>query len=306
LTKSGRNYLDSIAHVYAFANEDGVAVVSPVTAFRANFLRRKAKTQRWRAESEKGRHVRPIENPAHIDLLLGAAISEGLPVLVAVLLGLDAGPRKGEAFGLRWADFRWGESENDLGRALWIARSASGGGPIGPTKSGREREVALSRRLRAGLEALHAKRTRKRDGYPPEQQTLVLEGIDYGWLQDHCWPRLIEAAGLTGITFKDLRDTFASHLLTAGVQLGYISKQLGHADVSVTAQHYARWAGGSEYRDPMRREPGEVPADFLARLPGAERGDSPEGFQHLFQHFGAKSAQTLVGRTGLEPVTSAV
>ena len=46
-------------------------------------------------------------------------------------------------------------------------------------------------------------------------------------------------------TPKDLRDTFASQLLTAGVQLGYVSGQLGHADVSVTTRHYARWAGGN-------------------------------------------------------------
>jgi len=29
---------------------------------------------------------------------------------------------------------------------------------------------------------------------------------------------------------------------------------------------YARWCGGSEYHDPMRLEPREVPADLLARL----------------------------------------
>ena len=51
---------------------------------------------------------------------------------------------------------------------------------------------------------------------------------------------------------KDLRDSFASHLLTAGVQLGYISRQLGHADVGVTARHYARWCGDDGYREPLR------------------------------------------------------
>jgi hypothetical protein len=66
---------------------------------------------------------------------------------------------------------------------------------------------------------------------------------------------------------KDLRDTFASQLLTSGVSLGYVSKQLGHADVAVTAKHYSRWAGGDFYREPMMLEPGEVPADLLARLP---------------------------------------
>ena len=70
---------------------------------------------------------------------------------------------------------------------------------------------------------------------------------------------------------KDLRDTFACWLLTAGVQLGYVSQQLGHADVAVTAKHYARWAGGDSYRQPLALEPGEIPADLLARLE-----DSPQ------------------------------
>jgi hypothetical protein len=50
------------------------------------------------------------------------------------------------------------------------------------------------------------------------------------------------------------------------VQLGYISTQLGHADAQTTAKHYARWAGGDLYRTPLWLEPGEVPADLLARL----------------------------------------
>lgn len=65
---------------------------------------------------------------------------------------------------------------------------------------------------------------------------------------------------------KDLRDTFASQLLTAGVHLGYVSRQLGHSDVSVTARHYARWAGGDSYRNPLTVREDEVPADLLARL----------------------------------------
>ena len=51
-----------------------------------------------------------------------------------------------------------------------------------------------------------------------------------------------------------------------GIQPGYISTQLGHADVAVTARHYARWCGAEEYRQPMRLGSGEVPSDLLARL----------------------------------------
>ncbi len=55
-------------------------------------------------------------------------------------------------------------------------------------------------------------------------------------------------------------------LRNPGVQLGYVSRQLGHSDVSVTARHYARRAGGDEYRSPLEVSEDEVPADLLARL----------------------------------------
>jgi hypothetical protein len=50
------------------------------------------------------------------------------------------------------------------------------------------------------------------------------------------------------------------------VQLGYVSHQLGHADVATTSRHYARWCGGSEYREAMTPTEGELPADLLARI----------------------------------------
>ncbi len=50
--------------------------------------------------------------------------------------------------------------------------------------------------------------------------------------------------------------------------LKYISKQLGHSNTQVTEHHYARYLAdeGDDYRDPVPRLEGEVPADFLARL----------------------------------------
>ena len=50
------------------------------------------------------------------------------------------------------------------------------------------------------------------------------------------------------------------------MQLGYVSLALGHSDVAVTARHYARWAGGDDYREPLALEWGEVPPELLARL----------------------------------------
>ena len=50
--------------------------------------------------------------------------------------------------------------------------------------------------------------------------------------------------------------------------LKYISRQLGHSNTQVTEHHYARYLvdEGDDYRDPVPRLEGEVPADFLSRL----------------------------------------
>jgi hypothetical protein len=49
-----------------------------------------------------------------------------------------------------------------------------------------------------------------------------------------------------------------------------VSKQLGHSDLKVTIDHYAKWCGGDEYRDPLSVLPGEVPADVIARIEAGE------------------------------------
>ena len=55
-----------------------------------------------------------------------------------------------------------------------------------------------------------------------------------------------------------------------------VSEQLGHANAAVTAQHYARWAGGKAYRRPLEVQPGEIPADLIARIEGLD--------SHQFSH----------------------
>ena len=49
------------------------------------------------------------------------------------------------------------------------------------------------------------------------------------------------------------------------MQLAYVSKQLGHADVSITARHHAHWEG-NVWRAPLTVGANEFPADLLARI----------------------------------------
>lgn len=190
---------------------------------------------------------------------------EGSKAHLLVVLLLDAGLRLGEALGLRWKHVAFGENENDLRRALEIVESRPRGGEPGPTKSGRARRVGLSKRLHRVLVAEYRAR------FAPAGDGLVLPSLDPNNFRVREWRRITKRAAIGHRVLKDLRDTFASQLLTAGVQLGYVSLHLGHADVAVTARHYARWAGGDIYPAPVQLAESELPADVLAKLAVSQR-----------------------------------
>jgi len=76
---------------------------------------------------------------------------------------------------------------------------------------------------------------------------------------------VLETAELGHHTPKDARDSFGSWLLTSGIPIVYISKQLGHSTVAITEKHYAKLIG-DDYRQPPQLSEGEVPSDLVARL----------------------------------------
>jgi hypothetical protein len=68
-------------------------------------------------------------------------------------------------------------------------------------------------------------------------------------------------------------------------------QQLGHADWSVTARHYARWVGGNHYVEPARLAPGEVPADLLARFEADHSREAVRVAAHLGLHVAPSCAR---------------
>jgi integrase len=57
-----------------------------------------------------------------------------------------------------------------------------------------------------------------------------------------------EAAGLTRVTFHEARHASASLWLAAGVDLVEVSRILGHASLSITADVYGHRVPGAEAR----------------------------------------------------------
>ena len=257
-SKTGHNMLGVLSRVLRHARDLDLVTGNDAVREFSQSLARGSNTKSDRAAKES--KARPIEDPEALDRLVKAARKEGPEAAVTVLLCLDAGLRTGEAWALSWGDVTWGA---DVGRReLWIHNNRPRGGSIDDTpKSGRARKVALSLRLRDALAELYGSR------WEPGPRDLVLCECGYHAFKDAAWRRIRKAADLGPVRLKDLRDTFASQLLTAGISLVYISRQLGHQGVGVTERHYARWTGGDDYVAPMQLGDDEVPADLLARLP---------------------------------------
>jgi integrase len=154
----------------------------------------------------------------------------------------------------------WGADANDLDRALVVDRNRPRGGEAEGTKSGRERLVPLSRRLRQALAELHLRQGR------PAAEEPILGRIDPNNFRKRTWAEICTKARIGARRPKDLRDTFGSWLVSLGAPLPFVQEGLGHSDWATTARHYARWIRAASKQTSPALGPGEVWPDLLARL----------------------------------------
>lgn len=133
-----------------------------------------------------------------------------------VLLALNTGLRRGELFGATWQDV-------DLSRAMLTI-------PGRRAKSGETRHVPLNQEAVQVLRDWAAVRTTEYV-FPSPASGLPLTDIKSAWLP------LVQAAGVSCFRFHDLRHTFASKLVMAGVDLNTVRELLGHADLGMTLRY---------------------------------------------------------------------
>lgn len=132
-----------------------------------------------------------------------------------ILAALHTGCRRGELFALRWKDI-------DLdGHRITV--------PAG--KTGLSRVVPLNSEIVQVL----------KDWRPPTYRpdAYVFPGDSGAALTDvkSAFLRLMTDAKITGFRFHDLRHTFASKLVQAGVDLNTVRELLGHADLKMTLRY---------------------------------------------------------------------
>jgi integrase len=177
------------------------------TRLRAALDAREAKARGARERANAWRRARGYAE-------LPAAAPE--PLRPLVLLLMNTGLRRGEAFNLRWPDV-------DLERGRLTVQGAG-------AKGGQTRVVPLNAEAREAVLAWHDHAAG--DGY-------VFPGRE-GERRDNirkAWSGLLRESRISGFRLHDLRHTFASRLVMAGVDLNTVRELLGHADLRMTLRY---------------------------------------------------------------------
>ncbi len=214
--------IDGQAVVRYLLGEEETRLLDALTARDDARRTRRATANQWRLE--RGYEALPV---------LGVYTDHLTPLVV---LALHTGLRRGELFGLRWRDV-------DLQRSMLTVRGVG-------AKSGRTRHVPLNETASKVLSSW-------RGALPPDQAARLFPGVEGEALDDvkTAWASLMKGAELREFRFHDLRHTFASKLVMAGVDLNTVRELLGHGDIKMTLR-YAHLAP-------------EVKAAAVAKLVGA-------------------------------------
>ncbi|MCI0656403.1 MAG: site-specific integrase [Acidobacteria bacterium] len=131
-----------------------------------------------------------------------------------LVVALDTGLRLGELLALK-------RDGVDLGRRLL---------KVVHTKNGRARSVPLTSRAVGALAA------RMRSGSGGGEIFRSGAGEAY-WRVRSAFLRACALAKINGLRFHDLRHTFATRLVTSGVDLATVQRLLGHSDIRMTLRY---------------------------------------------------------------------
>lgn len=191
--------------------------------------------------------------------------------LWALLLG--TGLRRGEGLAVRWGDLTLPEAPGVLGQVR-VAQSIEplprGPAVVLPPKNRKTRLVPLVPSLVAALRAHrpHVEAHRAALGDAWEERDLVFPRAATG---GHISPRvvasdldrLIAQAGVPRLTIHELRHTWATLTIQAGIPIHVVSRWLGHASVSITMNIYAH------VTDALEKQGADILVDlFSSPAPG--------------------------------------
>lgn len=193
--------LEILRTMLRFARNEGLIAVSPFERSSTPLISKADEVKRTRilTRDEERR-------------LLAACVNGRSHLKPLIIAALDTGMRKGELLAITWADVSI-TTRTITVRAL-------------TTKTLTTRTVPLSNRLFAELNKLPCPNGDR------SARIFPLTKFQNGW-DNAC-----EAAGITDLRFHDLRATFCTRLIEAGMPIEQVAKLSGHTQLSTLYAHY--------------------------------------------------------------------
>jgi integrase len=207
--------LSLLKHLFTMAVQWGVAQKNPVT--QVHFFREDHGRTRCLTGAEEAR-------------LLACCSPTLRPV---VLTALQTGLRKSELLALRWEHV-------DLVRQVLTVEAAY-------AKNGEARCVPKTRTLAAALRDLQGQAGPATAVFLTQHQTPYID-------VSKVFRAACRRAGVVDLRFHDLRHTFASRLVMAGVDLATVQQLLGHKHITMTLR-YIHLAPGHVHAALARLDP---------------------------------------------------
>jgi integrase len=133
-----------------------------------------------------------------------------------VITALNTGMRRGEILGLKW-------EQVDLKHGFILLKSDD-------TKNGERRELPINATLRTMLQGIPRRLDIPYVFFDPAT------GNPYGEVK-RSFKSALRRAKIQDFHFHDLRHTFASHLVMAGVDLTTVKELLGHKNITTTLRY---------------------------------------------------------------------
>jgi len=196
--------------------EDTCARVRYLSADEEDRLRTAldAREERLRSDRDNGNAWRRERGYKELPDLRALPFADRLKPLV--LLSLNTGIRRGEAFNLRWPDV-----DPELANL---------------TLEGQGVKITQTRHIPLNTEALEMLRDRKSQSEPAGYVFPADDGDRLNNV-DKSWRAVLKKANITEFRWHDLRHTFASNLVMAGVDLNTVRELLGHSDIKMTLRY---------------------------------------------------------------------